>query len=358
MERYLLLAKSRLLGVLSHSLELNVNKSDGPLIEEQTLPFYDEKRYYPVRIGDTLKNRYRTIAKLGYGSYSTVWLARDERTKEYATLKVCIEQNDDKPSPVLNESPWLMFYPPCYLRTLQTAFPNVMVPKLLVRPLVHRLFFAINWLTATCNLILTDLDDSCLKDIEGQEAQDPSIPIISDSGVPVYPSREPFLELGGIPMLTDFGQLRDDDGRINQDWIMPDLYRAPEALLQIPWTFQVDMWSVGVMGSEGKNVFDPIDHVNNQYVLPLALAQYIGYLGLPPLYLIQNSPLFSTYFDEKGSNSKISFENFVTTIPPGKEKVLFLKFIRKMLAWDPEARATANEIIEDEWLQRPFDKMI
>ncbi|KAL2813075.1 kinase-like domain-containing protein [Aspergillus cavernicola] len=214
------------------------------------------------------------------------------------------------------------------LRTLRTSFSNAMVPKLLVRSSMRRPFFAINWPHATRNPIHTDIspqnvlteigDDSILKNIEDQESQDPSIPIISDSGAP----------------------LRDDDGRINQDWIMPDLYRAPEVLLQIPWTFQVDMWSVGVMTLElleGKILFDPIDHVNNQYVLPLGLGQYIGYLGLLPLHMIQNSPLLSTYFDEKE---------------------LFLKFIRRMLAWDPEARATANKIIEDECLQRPFDKMI
>jgi serine/threonine protein kinase len=45
-----------------------------------------------------------------------------------------------------------------------------------------------------------------------------------------------------------------------------------------------------------------------------------------------------------------SLEDFVTTIPAGSEKVLFLNFIRKMLTWDPEVRATANELIEDEWL--------
>ena len=55
---------------------------------------------------------------------------------------------------------------------------------------------------------------------------------------------------------------------------------------------------------------------------------------------------------------KTSFEDFVTTIPPGEEKEMFLKFIRKILTWDPEARATSSEIIQDEWLMRPVDDMM
>lgn len=56
---------------------------------------------------------------------------------------------------------------------------------------------------------------------------------------------------------------------------------------------------------EGKNLFNPIDQVNNQYVLPLALAQYIGYLGPPSLEMIRKSPLFSTYFDDQGKSAFI-----------------------------------------------------
>ena len=50
-----------------------------PSIEEQTLPRYKQKQYYPVKIGDRFNDRYRIITKLGYGAYSTVWLARDDR---------------------------------------------------------------------------------------------------------------------------------------------------------------------------------------------------------------------------------------------------------------------------------------
>ena len=51
-----------------------------------------------------------------------------------------------------------------------------------------------------------------------------------------------------------------------------------------------------------------------------------------------------------------SLGDFVTTIAPGKERQLFLKFIRKILTWDPEVRAMANELVEDEWLMMPFDE--
>ena len=48
-------------------------------LEEQTFPFYQQKRYYPVTIGQVLKNRYRIVTKLGYGTYSAAWLAWDDR---------------------------------------------------------------------------------------------------------------------------------------------------------------------------------------------------------------------------------------------------------------------------------------
>ena len=47
------------------------------LIEEETLPFYSQSNYYPVKIGDVYQSRYKVVGKLGYGAYSTVWLCRD-----------------------------------------------------------------------------------------------------------------------------------------------------------------------------------------------------------------------------------------------------------------------------------------
>ncbi|KAF2446084.1 hypothetical protein P171DRAFT_320478, partial [Karstenula rhodostoma CBS 690.94] len=50
--------------------------------------------YYPVRIGDRFSSRYHVIHKLGYGSSSTTWLARDERLAKYVALKFAVSELD------------------------------------------------------------------------------------------------------------------------------------------------------------------------------------------------------------------------------------------------------------------------
>ncbi|KAJ5697873.1 protein kinase-like protein [Penicillium malachiteum] len=44
--------------------------------------------YYPAVVGDTLKERYQIVHKLGHGSYSTIWLARDTQKEAYVALKI------------------------------------------------------------------------------------------------------------------------------------------------------------------------------------------------------------------------------------------------------------------------------
>ena len=38
---------------------------------------YHPGGYHPVNVGDKFNDRYQVIRKLGYGSFSTVWLATD-----------------------------------------------------------------------------------------------------------------------------------------------------------------------------------------------------------------------------------------------------------------------------------------
>ena len=48
-------------------------------IEEERLLGYRAEEFFPVRLGDIYQSRYRVVAKLGFGTASTVWLCRDLR---------------------------------------------------------------------------------------------------------------------------------------------------------------------------------------------------------------------------------------------------------------------------------------
>ena len=47
------------------------------VIEEEESPRYYPERFYPITTGQVLNGRYQVAVKLGCGSSSTVWLARD-----------------------------------------------------------------------------------------------------------------------------------------------------------------------------------------------------------------------------------------------------------------------------------------
>jgi hypothetical protein len=64
--------------------------SASPPIEEESLPDYIAARYYPVRIGELFASRYQVVGKLGFGTTSTVWLARDLTGCRHVALKIFI----------------------------------------------------------------------------------------------------------------------------------------------------------------------------------------------------------------------------------------------------------------------------
>jgi serine/threonine-protein kinase SRPK3 len=53
----------------------------------------------------------------------------------------------------------------------------------------------------------------------------------------------------GYPVLCDLGQAQDGTLVHNED-IQPEVYRAPEVILEQEWSYSVDIWNLGVMVSQ------------------------------------------------------------------------------------------------------------
>ena len=97
--------------------------------------------------------------------------------------------------------------------------------------------------------VLTKLaSDATLQRLEKHELEFPS-KVIFDDGYPLYPTcgaTSSLLELETVPVLTDFGTARSSKAT-HEGWGMAHSYRAPEVLLGLPWSCEIDIWSIGVM---------------------------------------------------------------------------------------------------------------
>jgi serine/threonine protein kinase len=145
------------------------------------------------------------------------------------------------------------------VRNIKNSNEVVRLPTPVVALILKNVFEALELLHNECHVVHTDIkeanilleaDSSVLQNFEKQELKDPS-PRKEVDGHPIYVSRE----LGmpkefGTPALCDFGTaIPLDDGREHREDIQHDVYRAPEIILDIPWSYSVDIWNVGCMVS-------------------------------------------------------------------------------------------------------------
>ena len=172
------------------------------------------------------------------------------------------------------------------------------------------------------NILLGIEDESILEDFEDGVERDPSPPKVSEDRT-IYCSRQ----LGrpksyGYPVLCDFGEARIGDIEHNDD-IQPEVYRAPEVILEMNWTYSVDIWNVGVMVRlrlydpqpshvlidlcvqiwdlfENRHLFDGMDKSTQEYSNLHHLAEMVALMGPPPTDFLRRSGIYTEYFSEQG----------------------------------------------------------
>ncbi|KKK25907.1 hypothetical protein ARAM_003161 [Aspergillus rambellii] len=143
-------------------------------------------------------------------------------------------------------------------------------------------------------------------------------------------------------------------------FIQPQIYRAPEVILGVPWTFSADIWNVGCMIwdiYEGGSLFTGQDPEFQRYRSRAHLAEMINLLGPPPPSLVIQGELSDKFFSSDFLNQDlltglVPLEQRETTLEGTAEREAFLRFMRKMLQWEPGKRSSAKELAEDEWIHR------
>ncbi|KAB8213320.1 kinase-like domain-containing protein [Aspergillus novoparasiticus] len=372
-------------------------------IEEESIPTYRPEKFYPVRIGEIFNHRYQVVGKLGYGSSATVWLCRDLLDHRYIALKVytasttatreievynhlrSIQSNHAGQSclrPLIEifqtRSPntecvhICLVHPPLgiSLDQLTRLLPHRVMSSAMVRTTIRNILAALDFLHTDAQIIHTDLqpsnillgikDNSILSKFEEAEFEAP-VPRKTLEDRTVYLSRRLPLSYG-TPVLCDLGEARLGTDQQKGD-IMPDIYRAPEVILDISWDYKVDIWNVGMVIwdlFEHRHLFrarDPEGNLNDGY----HLAEMQAVLGSAPPALLARSERSLQFWDENGKwkgTAPVPDYNLEALEQrlQGDEKGDFLRFLRRMICWLPEERATAKELLFDPWLMHGLFK--
>ncbi|KAK8102958.1 Serine/threonine protein kinase [Apiospora sp. TS-2023a] len=381
-------------------------------IEEELFPDYIASRYYPVRVGEVLRGRYQIVGKLGFGATSTVWLARDLDGRRHVVLKLFVNSESmgkqlehelsmyrrisisvakhpgreavrnlldsfDVAGP--DGSHRFLVHPPLWESALAFLHRNPVrrLPSPVLAFILRRLFLALDFLHSECQIIHTDgadchgtdikadnimfgiNDDSVFTKFEEQELHDPSPLKLVDDGRVIYSSRELQMPKDwGAPVLCDFGSAVIDDIEHLED-VQPDIYRAPEVILEASWSNKIDIWNTGCMIwdlFEGGHLFTGQDAEHQTYRSRAHLAEIAVLLGQPPKALLQSGKSSHKFFTDQGDfrpdilvPSNIPLEERETHLE-GENREKFLAMMRKMLQWDPVKRSSAKELAEDEWI--------
>ncbi|KXJ86672.1 serine threonine protein kinase, CMGC group [Microdochium bolleyi] len=376
-------------------------------VKEECFPDYVASRYYPVRLGDVLSDQYQVVGKLGFGASSTVWLARDLARRRHVALRLFVHarsmgaQNNNeldmyrRMAQVKTRHPGrnavrelldsfdvsgpdgehrCLVHPPLWESMFTFLHRNLVarLPPVLVAYTLQRLFLALDFLHTECHIIHTDIkadnmmfgiiEESLFETFEQEELLNPS-PRKELDGRVIYTCRQlPMPKRHGAVVLCDFGSAASGDQEHTED-VQPNVYRAPEVILEVPWSYQIDIWNAGCMVwdiFQGHHLFTGYDPEHRTYRSRAHLSEMIALLAPPPppSSLLQRGAATGRFFAENGAD----FAGGIPLPKPvtlgsieerleGQNKASFLRMMNSMLQWDPAKRHTASELMVADWIR-------
>ncbi|KAL6303400.1 kinase-like domain-containing protein [Sparassis latifolia] len=279
----------------------------------------DVPAFMEVHIGDEIgpQGRYAIVRKLGYGSFSSVWLARDmqpapskyvaikiltrqatrlvytgiikeARILEYVSLRSKFRHGGDKCIKLYdtfvcdtarnNTGPHQCLVTEVLgmdLNNLRDQYPGRALPLPLLKLFLQHLLTSLDFIHFGCELTHTDLrpdnvmlaapfsDEQIMRILkEDPPEYYPPVLVLGREVRPIVSQPLPALQ---VPMdqlvfkLADFGHAQICEEEVTND-VSPRAFRAPEVILQCGWNFKVDVWAVGCLTFElltGSQLFTP-----------------------------------------------------------------------------------------------------
>ncbi|KAH7133707.1 kinase-like domain-containing protein [Dactylonectria macrodidyma] len=382
-------------------------------IFEESLERYCPGGYHPVRIGDVFNNgKYKIVNKLGYGSYSTVWLSCNLETKRHVALKVLTadsygHKDDIFELDILKNIKAQQIQHPgrghilgllddfehhgpngnhaCLvfkamgpdLSEYRRLFPHLRIPLPLIKEISRQLLFALSYLHDICRVIHTDIKPQNIlietPTISEMFEEAPS-EVFQPHGSPPDPANDFYMASTQYSpgeediahpaelsiRLADFGTSSWFDKHL-AEWIQPEKLRAPEVILGADWDSKADIWNLGLVIwelAEGRLLLDGTWSIDAPYSPEAHLAQMAAVFGSFPKTLLARSRNRDRYFDADGKLLEppnfppCSLEKFSESHNDSEsEKKKFLSFIDSMIRLDPDERLDASKLLESEWLK-------
>ncbi|KAJ7196864.1 kinase-like protein [Mycena pura] len=326
--------------------------------------------YYPVRIGETFKNRYEARQILGYGRYSCVWLAHDaddpSGPDELGILRTLSKFASDAsphsdggdricrlldsfshPGTTDVEHLCLVLEPMSLpLLAFDHAF-GAPRPWKLVRQVTRDILLALCFIHRH-GIIHTDIKFDNIMFCGSQVPAGASSIEIDEANI-----------FNGRYKLADFGSAN----RATHQWasvIQPNALRSPEAALGAPWGTSTDIWNLSCIiyeFAQRERLFDPFwkrDGETNHSPIRTHLAQMRALLGPFPASLITQGHRSEGLFDENGELISQGYDATSEELilrgrsRPSVEVTSFADFLRRGLALDPAERWSAEQLLEHE----------
>ncbi|KXT07398.1 hypothetical protein AC578_417 [Pseudocercospora eumusae] len=360
-------------------------------IDEETLSGYNPSNYYPVKLGEVIRNMYTVKVKLGFGRNSTTWLCTDQNNS-FKVLKLstagdgglretsvfkhlrsrsagskkqgryCVRRSEDIFTiPANGNSHQCFIFEPLGPSLLDFASNRISrcfhIEE--VRWMAIYFLHAVDFLHShhvvhtdikldNIQLTLPSNEDEFLTSFVAAETDNPSFVKVTTNGSPIYMSREMSQDELTFPILCDLGSAKIGEPPHN-DIVQALPYRAPEVILGASWDFKIDIWSLGVLIWElvlGERLFGQSNDIDTVKLM-------LQYLGPPPKSLLLRCSQQANYFDEHGhwKHSEASQVQLEDRVEMETEIPLFFDFLRNMLRWDPNERPSASELLKHPWLQ-------